>query len=85
MLMAETMISAGIPRDKMFTHAGANWNLQPKDVHWNSAEAGVIQQVQQQQQQHQQQQQMMMVSLLIITAPFCFAGAAGLVFLRHRV
>jgi membrane protein insertase Oxa1/YidC/SpoIIIJ len=79
----------------MFTHAGANWNLQPKDVQWNSAEAGVIQQVQQQQQQQhqqhqqhqqqQQQQQQMMMSLLIITAPFCFAGAAGLVFLRHRV
>jgi hypothetical protein len=45
MLMAETMISAGIPRDKMFTHCGADWGSQPKDAMWNSAEAGVIQQV----------------------------------------
>jgi hypothetical protein len=45
MLMAETMIAAGIPRDKMFTHGGANWGTMPKDVKWNSAESAVIQQV----------------------------------------
>ena len=27
MLMAETMISAGIPQDKMFTHAGECWSF----------------------------------------------------------
>jgi hypothetical protein len=44
MLMAETMISAGIPQEKLFTHAGANWGVQPKNRQWNTAEAGVIQQ-----------------------------------------
>jgi hypothetical protein len=34
--MAETMIAAGMPRDKLFTHAGANWGTMPKDVEWNS-------------------------------------------------
>ncbi len=43
--MAETMIAAGIPRDKLFTHAGANWGTMPKDVEWNTAESAVIDQV----------------------------------------
>jgi hypothetical protein len=43
--MAETMIAAGIPRDKLFTHAGANWGTMPEDVEWNTAESAVIDQV----------------------------------------
>ncbi len=43
--MAETMIAAGIPREKLFTHAGANWGTMPEDVEWNTAESAVIDQV----------------------------------------
>ena len=70
MLMAETMIAAGVPRDRMFTHGGADWGTMPKkqDQKWNSAEAAVIQQV-------------LLLLLLLLLLLTTASGAAGLVIL----